>query len=181
MVHRLKYSLQSAGYVSSLYDLLGIAGAIVAGYVSDHFTQSRRAPVSAAMLCGLGCVLLTQSALANRGLVGTSLAISLAGILSYGPDTLLSGAGAQDVGRARAAATASGLIDGIGHLGALLSPYLVVYVSGHYGWDRLFLLLSGAAFLAAAVLLPIWDLKPVDEQGVQLHDANRVADSLTLR
>ncbi|MGO9775782.1 MAG: MFS transporter [Terracidiphilus sp.] len=170
MVTRLKYSLQASGYLSSLYELIGILGAVAAGYISDRFCQSRRAPVSAIMLCGFGIILLFEPALSKYGLVGTAIAISMAGIFSFGPDTLLSGAGAQDIGEAKAAATASGLVDGIGHLGAIFSPYVVVYVSGRYGWDQLFLVLAGAAFLAGAVLLPIWNLKPSCQCDVQLVD-----------
>lgn len=167
MVSSLKYSLQASGYLSSLYELIGIAGAILAGYISDRFSQSRRAPVAAIMLCGFGIVLLAEPAFTRFGLVGTALAISLAGIFSFGPDTLLSGAGAQDIGEAKAAATASGLVDGIGHLGAVFSPYVVVYVSQRYGWDSLFFVLACAALLGAAALLPIWNLRPPNGAGFQ--------------
>jgi sugar phosphate permease len=160
MVSGLKYSLQASGYLSSLYELIGIAGAVLAGYISDRFIQSRRAPVAAIMLCGFGVVLLAEPALTKFGLVGTAIAISLAGIFSFGPDTLISGAGAQDIGEAEAAATASGLVDGIGHVGAIFSPYVVVYVSQRFGWDALFFVLAGAVFLGAAALIPIWNLKP---------------------
>jgi len=170
MVDRLKYGYQAAGYLSSLYELIGIVGALLAGYISDRFMQSRRAPISAMMLFGLGCVMLMQPALAAYGLVGTGIAISLSGVLSYGPDTLLSGAAAQDIGTARATGTASGLVDGIGHLGALFSPYVVVYVSEHFGWDRLFLVLAGAAFVAAAVLIPSWGRKPEDHYDTQIQN-----------
>jgi sugar phosphate permease len=163
MVQQLRYGLQTAGYLSSLYELVGIVGALLAGYISDRFNQSRRAPVSIVMLFGLGLVMLFQPLFAHSGLVGIGVAISLAGLLSYGPDTLLSGAAAQDVGETRAAATATGLIDGIGHLGALFSPYVVVYVSERYGWDRLFLVFAGTALLAGLVLLPLWNLKGVGE------------------
>jgi sugar phosphate permease len=160
MVERLKYSVEISGYVSSLYELVGIVGAVAAGYASDRFAQSRRAPVAALMLWGLACVMLTQPALGRAGVGGTAIAIALAGILSYGPDTLLSGACAQDIGEAKAAATASGFVDGIGHLGALFSPYVVVYVSERYGWDRLFPLFAAVAVLAGAALLPMWNLTP---------------------
>jgi sugar phosphate permease len=170
MVTRLKYSLQASGYLSSLYELIGILGAVLAGYVSDRFSQSRRAPVSAIMLCGFAIIMLIEPALTKFGLAGTAIAISLAGIFSFGPDTLLSGAAAQDIGEPKAAATASGLVDGIGHLGAIFSPYLVVFVSERYGWDHLFLILAVSAFLAAAVLLPIWNLKPSCQTDVQVED-----------
>jgi len=171
MVNRLKYSLQASGYLSSLYELIGIAGALLAGYISDRFNQSRRAPVSAIMLAGFGIILLLEPTLSRFGLIGTAVSISLAGIFSFGPDTLLSGAGAQDIGEARVAATASGLVDGIGHLGAIFSPYVVVFVSERYGWDYLFFLLAGAAFLAGAVLMPIWNLKPSIHSAVRLEEA----------
>jgi OPA family sugar phosphate sensor protein UhpC-like MFS transporter len=166
MMERLKYNVQTAGYASSLYELIGIVGALAAGYISDRFMQSRRAPVSVAMLFGLAVVLLLHPWLANHGLIGTAIAISLAGMLSYGPDTLLSGAGAQDIGETRSAATAAGLVDGIGHLGALFSPYVVVFVSERYGWDYLFFAFAGGAFLAGLVLIPIWKLTPVDHRNI---------------
>ena len=170
MVNGLKYSLQASGYVSSLYELIGIFGAVLAGYISDRLIQSRRAPVSAVMLGGFGIILLLEPSMTHYGLWGTALAISLAGMFSYGPDTLLSGAGAQDIGSAQGAATASGLVDGIGHLGAIFSPYVVVYVSEHYGWNNLFFLLAGAAFIAGGALLPIWNLKPSRQCDVPLED-----------
>jgi sugar phosphate permease len=170
MVNRLKYSLQAGGYLSSLYELIGIIGAVLAGYISDRCNQSRRAPVSAIMLCGFGVVMLLEPALTKFGFLGTAVAISVAGIFSFGPDTLLSGAGAQDIGEPRAAATASGLVDGIGHLGAIFSPYVVVFVSERYGWDCLFYCLAGSAFLAGAALIPIWNLKPSIHSIVQLEE-----------
>jgi sugar phosphate permease len=163
MVNRLHYGLTTSGYLSSLYELVGVVGAVAAGYISDHWMQSRRAPVSVLMLCGFSVVILAQMGTTSLGPVVTGVAVSLAGLLSYGPDTLLSGAAAQDIGQAKVAATASGLIDGIGHLGALISPYLVIYFSEHYGWDRLFLVFAAAGFAAAGMLIPLWNLKPSDQ------------------
>ena len=167
LVNHLHYGLAASGYVSSLYELVGVAGALLAGYVSDRFMESRRAPISAIMLCGFGVVALLPLLTPHPSLLATSVVIALAGMLTYGPDTLLSGAAAQDVGQETSTATASGLIDGIGHLGSLFSPYLVIYVSSHYGWNLLFAVFACAAFLAAAVLTPIWNLRPVDSTAVQ--------------
>ncbi len=168
LVERMKYSLQVSGYVSSLYDLVGIVGAVLAGYASDRFLQSRRAPVSTVMLFGLGIIMLCQPAMKQYGLIGVAIAVSMAGIFSYGPDTLLSGVSAQDIGEAKAAGTACGLVEGIGHIGSLFSPYIVVYVSGRYGWDRLFALFAASAFLGGIVLLPLWKLRPADQSEVHI-------------
>jgi sugar phosphate permease len=160
MVERLHYSLRLSGYLSSFYELVGILGALIAGYASDRLARSRRAPVASVMLCGLGCSLFCQPFLSRFGPVGIAFIVSLAGIFCYGPDTLLSGALAQDIGEEKAAATATGLVEGIGHLGALFSPYVAIYISKHYGWDRLFPVLAVSAFVAAIALVPIWNFAP---------------------
>ena len=175
MVDHMGFSLQVSGYMSSLYELVGISGAVIAGYVSDHLMQSRRGPVSAMMLFGFGAILLCQPVLSHYGLSGTAVVVSLAGVFSYGPDTLLSGACAQDIGGTKAAATATGLVEGIGHLGALFSPYVVVFVSGRYGWDRLFLVFACSAFSAGFFLMPIWNLKPHLPRELELE--NEVAQA----
>jgi sugar phosphate permease len=46
----------------------------------------------------------------------------------------------------------------------------VVYVSEHFGWDILFYFLGGAAFLAGAVLMPMWNLKPSVHIDIPLGD-----------
>jgi sugar phosphate permease len=167
MVERLHYSLRLSGYLSSFYELVGILGALIAGYASDRLARSRRAAVASVMLFGLGCSLFCQPFLSRFGPVGIAFIVSLAGIFCYGPDTLLSGAVAQDIGEEKAAATATGLVEGIGHLGALFSPYVAIYISKHYGWDLLFPVLAVSAFLAAIALVPIWNFAPQNLDSVE--------------
>jgi len=164
LMHQMSFSLSRSGYLSSLYELAGIAGALLAGYISDHYMHSRRAPVSAVMLAGFGLVALLPAFVPHAGAVMVAAVISMAGLLTYGPDTLLAGAAAQDVGNQISTATTAGLIDGIGHVGSMVSPYLVIFVSERYGWNRLFLVFACASFLAAASLIPIWNLRPVDSE-----------------
>jgi sugar phosphate permease len=166
LVNRLRFDLTRSGYVSSLYELAGVGGTLLAGYISDRYMQSRRAPISAIMLAGFGVIVLLPIFAPRSGVVFTAIGISLAGVLTYGPDTLLSGAASQDIGGGISTATSTGFIDGIGHLGSLLSPYLVIYVSAHYGWNLVFVLFSCAAFLAAVLLVPIWKLQPADSENV---------------
>jgi sugar phosphate permease len=160
LVDHLRFPLKTSGYISSLYELVGVVGALLAGYLSDHFMQSRRAPVSAMMLCGFALVALLPLLAPHPGLAAAAIAVSLAGMLTYGPDTLLSGAAAQDLGQGGSTATSSGLIDGIGHLGSLLSPYLVIFFSAHYSWNLLFAVFACSGLLAAVSLIPVWNLRP---------------------
>ncbi len=89
------------------------------------------------------------------------------GMFCYGPDTLLCGAAAQDVGGSKHAGAASGIIDGLGHLGSICSPYLVVYVSHLLGWNWLFLLFGILSFIAAAILCFKWNFSSPELVGEQ--------------
>jgi sugar phosphate permease len=159
MTQHLKYSAEDAGYTSSLYELVGFLGAIIAGYASEKMFQSRRFPVGALMLWGLALSALILPKLSTMGRVWTAIGISLVGIMTYGPDTLMSGAAAQDVGSKEGAATASGFIDGIGHLGMILSPFVVAFVTARYSWDVLFYLFVVLSLIAGTLLATRWNYK----------------------
>jgi sugar phosphate permease len=159
MTQHLEYSTVDAGYTSSLYELVGFLGAIIAGYASEKLFQSRRFPVGAIMLWGLALASLVLPKLSTMGHVWNAVGISLVGIMTYGPDTLMSGAAAQDVGSKEAAATASGFIDGIGHLGMIFSPFVVAFVTAHYSWDILFDLFVVLSLIAGGLLATRWNYK----------------------
>jgi MFS transporter, OPA family, sugar phosphate sensor protein UhpC len=159
MIQHLGYAPREAGYTSSLYELVGFGGAIVAGYASDRLFQSRRFPVGAIMLWGLALVSLAHPTLAHWGHTWNAVGISLIGIMTYGPDTLMSGAAAQDVGAEAGAGTAAGLIDGVGSIGQLFSPYVVALAAGHFGWDFLFYLFVGFSLLGGGLLATRWNYR----------------------
>jgi len=86
----------------------------------------------------------------RQGTLANALALALLGALLFGPDSLLSGAAAQDAGGVEAAATATGFVNGIGSFGAVLQGLIVPPIAAHFGWTALFPAL--AAFGACAVL-----------------------------
>ncbi|MDA2930964.1 MFS transporter [Acidobacteria bacterium AH-259-O06] len=160
MTGHLGYGVLEAGYISSLYELVGFSGAIIAGYTSDKLMGSRRFPVAAVMLWGLAAVCFFHSPLAAAGPIGVSIWIALIGIMTYGPDTLMSGAAAQDAGSRKGAATAAGLINGVGSIGQLCSPFLVAYITDQYGWDSLFYLFVIFALIGGSLMATKWNYWP---------------------
>jgi len=157
MTQKLHYSPAEAGYTSSLYEFVGFTGAILAGYVSDKFVQARRLPVAAVMFWGLALMCWIHPTFAAMGRGGVAVGIALIGIMNFGPDTLLQGAASQDAGAKWGVGTASGFISGFGSVGQLFSPYLVAYVSGKYGWDRLFYGFVVIALVGGALLATQWN------------------------
>ena len=154
LTEALRYPLAQAGYTSSLYELVGFTGAIFAGYVSDKLAGSRHFRVAALMLLALALVLFLHPIFSGQGPVAVAVWISLVGILTYGPDTLMSGAAAQDVGGGTAAA--AGFVNGVGSIGQMFSPLIVAYVVDAYGWDYVFLIFVGFALVGAGLLATQW-------------------------
>lgn len=156
-VESLGYSKENAGYTSGIYELAGFLGVIIAGYASDKLMQSRRFPVGAIMLFGLAAACVAYPQLARMGQVYNIIGLSLVGILTFGPDALMSGAAAMDIGSQKGAGVASGFINGMGSAGQLWSPLLVAYITDWFGWDKLFLVFTVFALVGGVLLATKWN------------------------
>jgi sugar phosphate permease len=132
----------------------GVAGAVAIGAVSDRFRRSSRSVVAAAGLVGLAAALLLYARLAPVEVLAQASLMSLIGALLFGPDSLLSGAAAQDAGGVASAARATGFVNGLGSIGALLQGYVTVWVRNAFGWSAVFYLFVAFALAAAAALAP---------------------------
>jgi sugar phosphate permease len=110
--------------------------------------------VSALWLVGLALALLAFASFRSESTWVNVLLLALIGALLFGPDSLLSGAAAQDAGGLKAAASATGFVNGLGSVGALLQGLIVPLIADHLGWRALFPVLVGMALLAALTLVP---------------------------
>src|SRR5262249_22543031 len=141
----------------SVYELLGFLGVPLAGYLSDRVMHRRRFPVGAAMLSCLALAFLVFPRLSALSYTANLFAIGLVGMLTFGPDTLMSGAATQDATSPGAAATAAGFVNGVGSVGQLASPLVVAAVVRWSGWDGLFGLFVIVSLLGAAALATHWN------------------------
>lgn len=156
MVERMRYAEDEAGYASSVFELVGFAGALAAGYASDKLFGARRFPVACLMLLGLAAACLAHPMLAASGWWGNVAGIALIGMMLYGPDTLMQGAASQDAGTPESAATAAGLICGIASAGQLVSPHATALLATRYGWDALFQFFVLVSLAAAGLTALQW-------------------------
>lgn len=163
------YSNADAGYTSSVFELAGFAGILVAGYLSDKMFNSARFSVSALFFFVMGLILMFQPKLTSLGNMGNIFLIALCGFFIYGPDSLISAAGAMDIGNGNTG-VAAGFINGVGSIGQLLSPCVVAYVSGKYGWKTLFSVFVWLVFIAGILLAIKWNYGRIDRQGKELKE-----------
>ena len=130
-----------AAYLSSAFDWIGFLGVIAGGYWSDRIPGSRRTPVIFYMTCG--CLGFTSL----MWLIGLSspvffvVLLGLIGFTQLGPDALLSGACAMDVGSRRQAALAAGVINGCGSVGPIVQEPLIAWIKQTSGLGSVFLML----------------------------------------
>ncbi len=149
----LHYETRRAADVSTAFEWGGVAGAIVIGSLSDRIRAVPRTAVAVVSLVGLaGAFWLYLGA--GSGVAANAVGLALIGFLLFGPDSLVSGAAAQDAGGPRAAALAAGLINGMGSMGAVFQEAVTRGVSARYGWGALFQVFVLLSLVAALSLLP---------------------------
>jgi sugar phosphate permease len=139
-----------AAHQSALFPLLGGASVLLAGWLGDRLGASGRAAVMLAGLLGTaGVLMLLGSADIANSPFSPIWLVGLVGFLMIGPYSYLAGAISLDLGGKRAGATACGIIDGVGYLGAMVAGGKVARWSVDFGWPGTFQALSGVALLTS--------------------------------
>lgn len=146
-----------AGDLSTLFDVGGIFGGILAGIISDRL--EKRASTCGMMLLLAAPTLYMFSAISKMGLEATIVMLLISGALVNGPYALITTAVSADLGthkslkgNARALSTVTAIIDGTGSVGAALGPLLAGLISPS-GWNNVFYMLMVADACALLFLL----------------------------
>ncbi|MCX6591920.1 MAG: MFS transporter [Acidobacteria bacterium] len=178
MTQRLGYPAAEAGYTSSIFELVGFTGVILAGFLSDRVARGRRFPVGALMMFALAVLCLIHPALASLGRWGNIVGIALIGMMTFGPDTLMAGAGVQDSVRREVTATAGGFTNAVGSLGQIVSPFVASMVSTRFGWDAVFYLLVVVAAAGGGILATQWNFRREEACSNMTSPSSAVASSV---
>lgn len=145
---------KDAGYISTIFDIAGVLGVIVVGFASDRFFRGRRAQISLYSLVAMSgaCLLLYTGGRSSLFLF--TLSIGLIGFTLYGPDALMTGAGAVDVGNRRGATLAAGIINGMGSIGAVVQELVIggMYHKDSKNLAPIFLLLLASAVMSTLMM-----------------------------
>lgn len=148
----------NAGYLSTVFDLAGFAGVIFAGFVSDKVFKGRRSFLAFSMLVLMTFSFVLMYARGAVSLFYFTISMGLAGFMLYGPDSLISGVGAIDVGSKRGALAAAGIINGTGSIGPILQEEIIGWMYEKYNHNLvpIFILLVIVATLSAILTFYLW-------------------------
>ena len=148
---------KKAGELSTLFDVGGIFGGILAGVISDRL--EKRASTCGLMLLLAAPTLYVFSSVSRMGLEATIAMLLLSGALVSGPYALITTAVSADLGthkslkgNSHALSTVTAIIDGTGSVGAALGPLLAGLISPS-GWSNVFYMLMFADACALLFLV----------------------------
>lgn len=149
-------SSETAGNLSTLFDVGGVIGGIFAGYASDKLDA--RAITAASFTYFTIPALYLYRNYGFMNLYSNAILMFIAGMFVNGPYALITTAVSADLGtheslkgNSRALATVTAIIDGTGSIGAAIGPLLTGYISA-YSWDAVFTMLMSAALIAGLLL-----------------------------
>lgn len=169
-------SVKSAGNLSTLFDVGGIFGGILAGYISDKL-NARAITAASFTFTAIPALVLYRI----YGGLSQSLNVALmmlAGLFVNGPYALITTAVSADLGthkslkgNSRALATVTAIIDGTGSVGAALGPLLTGFLS-EKGWNLVFAMLVTGAFIAGVLLIPLVTSEIVEKTSNRMAQTN---------
>jgi OPA family sugar phosphate sensor protein UhpC-like MFS transporter len=141
-------SKSNAGYVSTAFDWVGFLGVLFSGWASDRFFKGRRYQTILLMTVGMFLAFVFLAVFGVQSVLMFGIGLALCGFMLMGPDSLLSGVGAIDVGGRRAAVLAAAIINGLGSIGPIFQEEIIGYTIDNYGYQASFNLLIGVSFFA---------------------------------
>jgi len=147
----LGYTTSNAAGMSAVFPAVGAISVLITGWLSDRIGVSGRSLIMFVGLCTTAAALLLLMSMhsSRTGALLPLLAIGTVAFCLLGPYSYLGGAFALDFGGKQAAAVSSGIIDGVGYLGAVVAGDSVARGSVAFGWQGVFVSLSAVSALAA--------------------------------
>lgn len=135
------------------------AGSYLAGWATDRFFGSRRAPVVCLLMLLLGVLSPVYGYVVGHSAIGTMAVLVVIGFCIFGPQVLLVGTAPADLAHRGASAAAAGFVNFLGYMGAATGDV----VTGHFssaaegGWRVVIFIWAGWAFLGAIITGLLWN------------------------
>ncbi|MDR0713480.1 MAG: MFS transporter [Bacteroidales bacterium] len=152
-------SMESAGWMVAVFEIAGILGMLVAGWVTDRYLKGRAHRTCVFCMTGSFLFFIVFWLLPQETPVWMLFAVLCAiGFCIYGPQALI-GIAAANHATKKAAATASGLTGVFGYASVALSGVGFGYAVEKYGWDFAYMAVIVMAFIGIGVFLLMWKAK----------------------
>ena len=175
LIETKQYSMIQANACVSLFEIGGLFGMLVAGWLSDKINAGRRGPMnvvfSLGMLLAVVCLWLFPNA---SGWVD-SVALFTIGFFLFGPQMMI-GLAAAELSHKKAAGTASGFAGWFAYFGAAAAGYPLGKIAQDYGWNGFFMILAACGVVTVFLFLPMWNARAQSKKDLEAAAATDDAE-----
>lgn len=140
----LHLGMSEAAGMSAIFPGVGAISVLLTGWLGDRLGSNGRPLILFAGLTATAVALFLLAAI-HSGRMDATAPIALIGVVAFcllGPYAYLGGAMALDFGGKAAGAVASGIIDGVGYLGAVFAGVGGAKIAVAFGWRGVFATLA---------------------------------------
>lgn len=157
-------TLSSSGWSYFWYEMAGIPGTLIAGWISDKVFKGRRGPAGFFFMLVVTVFVYIYMHATNMFMINFSLI--MIGFWIYGP-VMLIGLQALDLVPKKAAGTSSGLTGLFGYLfGSVAANAILGWTVDKFGWQAGFYIILISCILAAVLFACTWKVRGQEENAV---------------
>ncbi|XP_066955094.1 uncharacterized protein [Macrobrachium rosenbergii] len=148
----LEYSKVNAGLAATAFEIGGAGGSALVGIVVDKCMKGKALLVAAICIGGSAVTLILFMLTSSWGPIFHTLFLVLAGALNCGPDILLAGSVAAEIGEREGGVGlgVTGVVNGMGSLGTVLEGPMVSFAAAWFGWSSMVPLMIVLSCVGAA-------------------------------
>ncbi|ESO91510.1 hypothetical protein LOTGIDRAFT_228870 [Lottia gigantea] len=154
LLRQLNYTKTQAGIFSTVFDVGGVAGSAAIGFFIDRFFPGRSIMGNALSIFFSTIFLILFNLTCTWGIALNCIFMFFTGAFCSGPDVLLGGSIAAEIGELtnkKAAVATVGLINGFGSVGTFIEGPVIGFVATHFGWSGMFYFMILLCFCGAVV------------------------------
>lgn len=163
LIETKKYSMIKANACVSLFEIGGLFGMLVAGWLSDKLCSGRRGPMNVLFSFGMVGSVLFLWLFPQATMLLDSVTMFTIGFFLFGPQMLI-GLTAAELSHKKAAGTASGFAGWFAYFGAASAGYPLGKIAQEYGWNGYFIILMACGIITVFLFLPMWNAKGSTKQ-----------------
>ncbi len=150
--------LQHAGWMVAAFEMSGIVGMLVSGWLTDRVFGGRGARVCVISMALAAVSILLFWKVPTQSVWISSMLLCLSGFFIYGPQALV-GIITVNLATKRLAATAIGFTSVFAYASTLVSGWGLGMLVQHYGWNAGLSGLSAAALVGTLLFALVWPAK----------------------
>ncbi|MEI6463995.1 MAG: MFS transporter [Verrucomicrobiota bacterium] len=151
------FSVQKSGFMVGAFEVAGLIGMLLAGWITDRFFQGRGSRTCVFCMIGASTSLFLFWQFGSTPATATAF-LAAAGFFIYGPQALI-GITAANLATRRAAATAAGFTGLFGYLSTIVSGWGLGRLVQEAGWNVAFGALLGLGALGTFMFILAWPAK----------------------